>query len=155
MQDNGRLRQILEAVPQRPPFRFIDDIIEIDRDHIVGGYTFRSDEFFYRGHFPGKHITPGVILVESMAQVAVVAFGIYLLVEERNYPLERVAEITTLFSLMENMEFLRLVLPGEKVTVIGERVYFRRSSLKVNASMLKDDGTVVCRGTLTGTGVNL
>jgi len=155
MSDNGRLRQILEVIPQQAPFRFIDEIIEIDRDHIVGSYMFRKDEFFYEGHFPGHPITPGVILVESMAQVAVVAFGIYLLVEERNYPLERVAEITTLFSLMENMEFLQPVLPGERVTVTGERVYFRRSSLKVNASMLKDDGTVVCRGTLTGTGVNL
>ena len=56
---------------------------------------------------------------------------------------------------MENMEFLQPVLPGERVTVTGKRVYFRRSSLKVNASMLKDDGTAVCRGTLTGTGVNL
>lgn len=155
MSDNGRIKQILEAVPQQAPFRFIDDILEIDKDHIVGSYTFRNDEFFYKGHFPGHPITPGVILVESMAQVAVVAFGIYLLVEERNYPLERVADITTLFSLMENMEFLQPVLPGERVTVTGERVYFRRSSLKVNASMLKDDGTVVCRGTLTGTGVNL
>ena len=54
---------------------------------------------------------------------------------------------------MENMEFLQPVLPGERGT--GKRVYFRRSSLKVNASMLKDDGTAVCRGTLTGTGVNL
>ena len=97
MSDNGRLRQILEVIPQQAPFRFIDEITEIDRDHIVGSYMFRKDEFFYEGHFPGHPITPGVILVESMAQVAVVAFGIYLLVEERNYPLERVAEITTLF----------------------------------------------------------
>ncbi|MBN2397434.1 MAG: beta-hydroxyacyl-ACP dehydratase, partial [Deltaproteobacteria bacterium] len=73
--DPETIRQVLEMVPQMPPFRFIDDILEMDGDHIVGAYRFREDEYFYRGHFPGRPVTPGVILIETMAQTGVVAFG--------------------------------------------------------------------------------
>ena len=69
---------ILELVPQQPPFRFIDDIIELSDDGIVSSYKFKPDETFYTGQFPGNPITPGVILLETMAQTGVVAYGIYL-----------------------------------------------------------------------------
>ena len=59
-------RQILELLPQQHPFRFVDEILEVDEQRISGRYTFRHDEFFYSGHFPGRPITPGVILLESM-----------------------------------------------------------------------------------------
>ena len=57
MAEPGLIRQVLQAVPQQAPFRFIDEIAELDADHIVGSYRFRPDEFFYKGHFPGRPIT--------------------------------------------------------------------------------------------------
>ena len=60
--------EVLARVPQQPPFRFIDEILELDAEHILAGYRFREDAGFYRGHFPGNPITPGVILLETMAQ---------------------------------------------------------------------------------------
>lgn len=72
------IEQILSEVPQQAPFRFIDGIDEISEDHVVGHYTFKEDEFFYKGHFPGRPITPGVILIETMAQVGLVAMSLYL-----------------------------------------------------------------------------
>ena len=71
-------KQVLDLIPQQDPFRFIDEILELDDDHIVGVYRFRPDADFYRGHFPGNPVTPGVILIESLAQVGIVALGIYL-----------------------------------------------------------------------------
>ena len=123
MADSMIIGQVLQAVPQQRPFRFIDEISEIDSGHIIGGYTFRRDEYFYQGHFPGNPITPGVILVETMAQVAVVAFGLYLLMSEREIAAERLREITTLFSFMESVEFINPVLPGDKVIVHGKKIY--------------------------------
>ena len=82
--DAGVIQEVLDLVPQQPPFRFIDEIIRLDEEQIVGAYRFREDEYFYRGHFPGRPITPGVILIEAMAQVGVVAFGIYLLACQKN-----------------------------------------------------------------------
>ena len=68
-----RPEEVLALVPQQAPFRFIDEILELDDEHIVAAYTFPSDADFYRGHFPGNPITPGVILIETMAQAGVVA----------------------------------------------------------------------------------
>ena len=78
MGDRLSKAEVLALVPQQEPFRFIDEIVELDDEHIVARYTFRPDADFYRGHFPGNPITPGVILTETMAQAGVVAFGIYL-----------------------------------------------------------------------------
>ena len=65
--------EVLAALPQQEPFRFLDEIVELDEEHIVARYTFREEADFYRGHFPGNPLTPGVILVETMAQ-ALIAF---------------------------------------------------------------------------------
>ena len=151
--DNGLVQKILDAVPQQHPFRFIDDITEIDENGITGTYRFRPDESFYAGHFPGQPITPGVILIESMAQVSVVAFGIYQLMLQGDAG--KMKDLVTLFSMVEGVEFLKPVYPGDKVIIRGEKVYFRKSNLKVSASMEKEDGTEVCRGILLGVGARI
>src|SRR2546427_11633971 len=67
---------VLDAMPHRPPFRFIDEILELDEDHIVAAYRYSADADFYRGHFPGNPITPGVLLLEAMAQAGGGAAGL-------------------------------------------------------------------------------
>ena len=151
--DKETMLQILDAVPQQHPFRFIDDILELDDDHIVGTYRFSEDEYFYRGHFPGRPITPGVILIETMAQTGVVAFGLYLLMSQNKVPLEDAKKLMTLFTLAEAVEFIGMVEPGERVIVEGEKVYFRMGSLKVHVSMERENGEPVCSGVLSGRGV--
>ncbi len=55
--------ELLELLPQQEPFRFVDEILAVDEDSISARYTFRPDADFYRGHFPGNPVTPGVILL--------------------------------------------------------------------------------------------
>lgn len=156
MGGNEQLRQqILMAVPQQVPFRFIDEIIELDEEHIVGSYRFREDEFFYQGHFPGRPITPGVILIEAMAQTGVVAFGIYLTMVHNHLNLDQVKELTALFTLAESVEFMDTVHPGEKVIIRGEKIYFRRGGMKAKICMERETGQTVCFGTLAGMGVRM
>lgn len=141
---------VLAAIPQQEPFRFIDEILELGPDHIVAATTFRPEADFYRGHFPGNPITPGVILIEAMAQAGVVALGIHLL--ERQIGAEEAAKYTTLFTEAE-VEFSGVVEPGTRVVTTGRVVFFRRRKLRAAVEMKREDGTLVCSGTLSGMGV--
>jgi 3-hydroxyacyl-[acyl-carrier-protein] dehydratase len=142
--------QVLAVLPQQEPFRFIDEIRELDEDHIVAIYRFRPEADFYRGHFPGNPVTPGVILIESMAQAGIVALGIYLLsLEGGGYDPEK---MMTLFTDV-NVDFAGLVKPGDRVTIEARKVFWRRRKLRSEAEMKLDDGSVVCSGTVSGMGV--
>lgn len=142
--------EVLARVPQQVPFRFIEAIHELDREHIVASYRFREDADFYRGHFPGNPITPGVILIEAMAQAGVVAQGIYLYALE--VEAKEVDRIVTMFTDC-NVDFTGQVLPGQRVTTSGRVKFFRRRKLRAAVEMRLDDGTVVCSGELSGMGV--
>ena len=142
--------ETLELVPQQEPFRFIEAIHELDREHIVASYRFSEDADFYRGHFPGNPITPGVILVETMAQAGVVAQGIYLYALE--FDAADVEKIVTVFT-DANVDFTGSVKPGDRVTTTGRVKFFRRKKLRAEVEMKLDDGTVVCSGELSGMGV--
>ena len=143
-------KEVLELLPQREPFRFIDEILELDKEHIVASYRFPEDADFYRGHFPGNPITPGVILIETMAQAGVVALGIYLFALEASK--EELAKLVTVFT-DTSIEFSGTVLPGERVTTHAKKIFWRRKKLRVEAEMKSEDGTVVCSGEMSGMGV--
>ena len=142
--------ELLERLPQQRPFRFVDEIVAVDEHSIHGRYTFRHDEGFYEGHFPGNPVTPGVILLEAMCQVGVVCQGIYLVATE--LPPEQQHGWLTLFSDAE-VEFTRSVLPGETVEIHGELVFWRRRKLRAKVTMTNQDGVMVAQTTASGIGV--
>ena len=143
-------QEVLAKVPQQRPFRFVDEIVEVDADHIVGRYTFRPDQDFYRGHFPGNPVTPGVILLESMCQVGVVALGIHLL--SREVELEEISHWTTMFT-DATVEFAKPVLPGERVTIRGHKEFWRRRKLRARIEMYNEEGVLVASAVASGMGV--
>ncbi len=143
-------REVLELLPQKDPFLFVDEVLEVSYDHIVARFTFRHDHDFYRGHFPHRPVTPGVILLESLAQVGVVALGLYLIAWDQGR--DAVLNALALFT-DANVEFTGLVSPGDRVTIRATKVFFRRGKIRSKAEMTLDDGTVVCSGTISGMGV--
>jgi 3-hydroxyacyl-[acyl-carrier-protein] dehydratase len=140
---------VLSALPQRPPFRFVDEILELDDEHIVAAYRFPEDADYYRGHFPGNPITPGVLLLETMAQAGVVAHGIYLLARHAAPDDER---MLTLFT-DATVEFTGIVRPGDRVVIRARKVLFRRRLLRSAVELALENGRVVCAGMLSGMGV--
>lgn len=151
--DVGRVlsrEEVLARIPQREPFRFVDEILELDDEHVVARYRWREDADFYRGHFPGDPVTPGVLLVESLAQASVVALGAYLLHKELGD--EEASKIVPFFT-DANVEFLGMVKPGETVTLHSTRVFWRRRKLRIQGEVRREDGTVVLSATLSGLGV--
>lgn len=138
--------EIIENLPYTAPFLFVDELLEISDNGVVGDYTFTEDAFFYKGHFKGNPITPGVILTETMAQIGVVCLGIYLLKDAI-----LATDIPPQIALTSHqIDFYVAVLPNEKVTVISEKIYFRFNKLKCKVKMLNAKNQLVCRGTIAG-----
>lgn len=135
--------EIVAKLPYRRPFLFVDGITQVSEQSICGQYTFRPDEFFYAGHFIGHPVTPGVILLECMAQIGLVAHGIYLLNQAGKELPQQVA-----FSSSE-VDFLLPVYPGELVHVQTELQYFRLGKIKSRVELRGKNG-VACRGILSG-----
>lgn len=69
------MEDILAAIPQRPPFLFVDKIISREGNTITTQRTLRDDEFFFQGHFPGNPIMPGVLLCEACFQTGAILMG--------------------------------------------------------------------------------
>lgn len=135
--------EIISKLPYSKPFLFVDELVSINENGVVGNYTFDANLDFYKGHFKDNPVTPGVILTEVMAQIGVVCLGIFLLKNEINK--------NALIALTSNeIEFLKPVYPNEKVTVISEKIYFRFGKLKCKVKMLNAKNEEVCSGTIAG-----
>ena len=133
---------IIRKLPYGTPFLFVDEILAVDSDSITGSYRFDADAEFYKGHFKEFPVTPGVILTETMAQIGLVCFGIYLIGSK---PIKSDIAMTS-----AETEFLKPVFPGEKVTVKAEKIYFRFGKLKCSITMHNEKNEIVCTGTIAG-----
>jgi 3-hydroxyacyl-[acyl-carrier-protein] dehydratase len=142
--------EILQHIPQQKPFRFVDQIAMVNDQEICGYYTFTPDEFFYPGHFPDKPITPGVILLECMSQIGVVAFGIYLL--SISIPANEIPNWLTMFTDAK-VDFLRSVYPDDKVKVIAKKNFWRKMKLSAQIEMYNQDNQLVASAIASGIGV--
>ena len=139
--------EIIQQLPYSKPFLFVDEIELATDEKIIGNYTFPEDSFFYEGHFKDNPITPGVILTETMAQIGLVCFGIYLLGDTFTTK-------TKIAFTSSEVEFLLPVFPKERVTVLSEKMYFRFGKLKCNIKLYNQNKEVVCKGILAGMLVN-
>ena len=141
---------ILELLPYKSSFRFVDEITSLDANGVSGNYTLKKDSFFYEDHFPGNPVTPGVIITEIMAQIGLVVLGIYLILAGKERTgLGNDENILPLLTSTE-VSFYKMVLPGEKVTIISKKQYFRFSKLKCYIVMMNEGGELIARGTFSG-----
>ncbi len=142
-------KEILALLPYQEPFLFVDEILSVSADSIVGTYTYDKTLPFYQGHFKKNPVTPGVILTETMAQIGLVSLGIYLISSETESTVQNKEAIEIAFTSAD-VNFFLPVYPGEKVTVKSEKQYFRFNKLKCKVQLFNDQEELVCRGTLTG-----
>ncbi|MGN6429565.1 MAG: 3-hydroxyacyl-ACP dehydratase FabZ [Gaiellaceae bacterium] len=133
-------RAAIEAIlPHRDPFLLIDEVLELEPGkRVVARKRVREDEWYLRGHFPGRPVMPGVLIVEAMAQTGAVA----VLSEEENRG--RLA----LFAGIDDTRFKRIVEPGDELELecTLEQVRGPVGKGKARATV---DGQLAARGTLT------
>lgn len=143
-------QQILDLLPYKSSFRFVDEIESIDENGVTGNYTLKPGSFFYEDHFRKNPVTPGVIITEIMAQIGLVTLGIYLILKnQKDFQSNRGEKFFPLLTSTE-VSFFKMVLPGEKVNVISKKQYFRFNKLKCYIEMMNDAGELVARGTFSG-----
>jgi beta-hydroxyacyl-ACP dehydratase FabZ len=113
--------EIMEILPHRFPFLLVDRISELERGRrIVGQKNVTINEPFFQGHFPGRPIMPGVLIIEAMAQVAgVLAFKSVDGDNEKRF---------VYFMGIDKAKFRKPVVPGDQirfdVTVIQQRAQY-------------------------------
>src|SRR5437773_12389164 len=96
--------EIEAAIPHRPPFLLVDEIVERSEKRIVCRKTFRADEWFFAGHYPHFPITPGVLLCEAAMQAGAILIA-------GDVP----ADGVPVAARMNDVRFKRMVRPGETI----------------------------------------
>jgi beta-hydroxyacyl-ACP dehydratase FabZ len=132
---------IQKILPHRYPFLLVDAIEEMEpKKRIVGIKNVTINEYFFQGHFPGKPVMPGVLIIESMAQIG----GLLLLqeVEGRDHKVMYMAAI-------DNARFRRPVVPGDQLRVEVNVITFRGPFCKVQGHArvngeLAAEATLMC-----------
>jgi len=161
---------IIEHFPCKRPYCFINEIIEVDAEHILASYLFKQNEYFFAGHFPGNPVVPGAIIQEAAAQIGLLAFGMYLLgngIEVLNdLPVELPTdflslklpnlevlekEMNNIFYLTSaNMDYKYFVKPNDKIFVYAEKIFFRLNKLKCKVRIENQDQVLVSKGIMSG-----
>lgn len=131
--------EIEKIIPQRDPFLMIDKVEQyIPGESCTAYKEVREEEYYFKGHFPGNPIMPGVLIVESLAQTGAVAI---LSMEENK-------EKNALFGGIDKLRFKKQVVPGD-VLKLEVKIIKRKGPIGIGEAIATVDGKVAAKGELT------
>ena len=132
-------REIETIIPHREPFLLLDEVVVLEPGvRVVARKLVRDDEWYLAGHFPGRPIMPGVLMVEALAQAGAVA----VLSEPENQGK------LALFAGIDDLRFKRIVVPGDELELTCELEKVRGPIGRGRATATVA-GELAVRGTLT------
>ena len=103
------MSEVTDLLPHRPPFLFVDEIVEVDAGKIHARRRVREDEPHFEGHYPGRPIMPGVLLCEAALQA-----GCLLMAKGKN---EDQGKGTPVVTRMTDVKFRKMVVPGDVLDI--------------------------------------
>ena len=131
--------EIEKIIPQRDPFLMIDEVEEYTPGESAVAYkNVNADEWYFKGHFPGNPIMPGVLIAESLAQTGAVAI---LSMEENKGK-------NAVFGGIDKMRFKKMVIPGDRLK-LEVKIIKRKGPIGVGEGTATVDGKVAAKGELT------
>ena len=131
--------EIKNIIPQREPFLMIDEVEEyVPGESCIAYKLVNEEEWYFKGHFPGNPIMPGVLITESLAQAGAIAI---LSLEENKGK-------NALFGGINNLKFKRIVKPGDKLK-LEVSIIKRKGPVGVGEALATVDGQVAAKGELT------
>jgi 3-hydroxyacyl-[acyl-carrier-protein] dehydratase len=131
--------EIEAIIPHRDPFLFLDEVVELEHGkRVVARKRVTGEEWFFAGHFPGRPIMPGVIMVEALAQAGAIA----VLAQPEN------RGKLALFGGIDDVRFKRLVEPGDELLLECD-LEAVRGPVGRGKARATVDGSLAVRGTLT------
>lgn len=131
--------QIKEIIPQRDPFLMIDEVQEYIPGQSATAYKYvNEEEWYFKGHFPGNPIMPGVLITESLAQTGAIAI---LSLEENKGK-------NALFGGIDKMKFKKMVVPGDKLK-LEVKIIKQKGPIGVGEAIVTVEDKVVAKGELT------
>ena len=132
-------KEIEKIIPQRDPFLMIDKVEEyVPGESAIANKEVREDEWYFKGHFPGNPIMPGVLITESLAQTGAVAI---LSMDENKGK-------NALFGGIDKMKFKKMVVPGD-ILKLEVKIIKRKGPIGVGEAIATVEGKIVARGELT------
>ena len=121
------IRDIQKLVPHRYPFLLIDRVVErVPGERVVALKNVTINEPFFQGHFPGQPVMPGVLIVEAIAQTALILIS------------DDSGEKIPLFMGIDKARFRRQVVPGDQLRIEVELVQMRRNVCKAHGVVTVD-----------------
>jgi len=132
------MHTVTDLIPHRPPFLFVDEIISEAADGLTAKRTWRADEDFYRGHYPGAPITPGVLLCEAVFQTA----ACYLALKARAAG-AKPGEGVPLIAKISDVRFRNPVYPGDVILLEVKQKDALGGFTMLSGAIKKADGTRV------------
>jgi 3-hydroxyacyl-[acyl-carrier-protein] dehydratase len=139
------IQEILSMIPHRYPFIMIDRVIDYDTHNLTAIKNVSINEPYIQGHFPGNHIMPGVMMIESMAQASTVLA--FKHIEDNSDIMKYFKGAGVLFSGADQIKFKKVVLPGDQLYVYTTLVRNARNLFEFE-SRIEVQGIIVAEAKL-------